>query len=710
MRKHLSILFLLVPLLIIAQKRPLPLNQIVDGSLQPKALEQLQWQASLPAYTYVDAAQLIQEGIDSSKNVLLSTTQLNRKLETFGKSVGDFPAISWLNDSTFYFWVDRELFTFELAEHLLTRRATLEAGAEHIDVGPGLGVAYTIGNNLWVNYQGNNLPVSLDGNRRLVYGKATHRFEFGISKGTFWSPKGSKLAFYRTDHSLVSDYPLADYAQTPAAYRPLKYPMAGQASHTASVGVYDMVTTRTVYLQTGKPADQYLTNICWHPDGNRIYVAVVNRAQSKMMLNEYDASSGAFLQTLFEEENEKYVEPEHPMYFLPGKGNQFIWMSERDGYNHLYLYKANGHLVRQLTKGPWVVSRFLGFNNQGTQAFFEGTGENNPLERHLYSVNLLLPFGKPKQLSQQNGVHSGMPSADGKWILDSYSNRIVPLRTQLLSASGGKAVKRIWEAPNPLASFKIGTIDFFHLRAGDGSKLYCRMIKPADFDSTRKYPVIVYVYGGPHIQLIDESWLGDSRDLLFLHYLANKGFIIFTLDNRGSANRGLEFEQAIFRRMGTVEVWDQMKGINYLKQLPYIDARRIGVYGGSYGGFMSMSLMLKEPEVFRVGVARGPVTDWKYYEVMYTERYMDTPAENPGGYQEASLLNHAGKLKGNLLIIHGLQDSTVLPQHSFAFLQACIEQGVAVDFFVYPRHAHSVRGKDRIDFYRRIAAYFEEHL
>ena len=274
----------------------------------------------------------------------------------------------------------------------------------------------------------------------------------------------------------------------------------------------------------------------------------------------------------------------------------------------------------------------------------------------------------------------------------------------------GKPLIRLWEAPNPLQNYAIGDINISSMRSEDGTKLFSRTILPADFDSTKTFPAIVYVYGGPHIQLIDESWLGDSRDLLFLHYLAANGYVVFTLDNRGSANRGKAFEQAIYRKMGTVEVEDQMKGVNYLKHLSWVDNSRIGVYGGSYGGFMTINLMLKKAKHFKAGVARGPVTDWKYYEVMYTERYMDTPKENPGGYLEASVHNHIGKLKGDLLLIHGMQDSTVVPQHTLSFMQAAVKQRVDVDFFPYPQHAHSVKGKDRIDFYRRIFEFFEEKL
>ncbi len=706
------ILLLLFPLSLFAQKKSLKLDKIVDGSLKPQALPQLQWRGNTDFVSYTNGKdKLVQASATDDPQVLLTLEGLNKKLEAYSLALAMFPEINWHNDSVFTFWMGNSLFSYDLHRAALKDVAHLEKGAENMDVSANLDVVYTVGNNIWVHHNGGNHALSKDGDRQIEYGKATHRWEFGIDKGTFWSPKGGKVAFYRTDHSDVTDYPLTDFTHIPARNHAIKYPMAGQKSHVATLGIYDIISGKTIYVETGQPADQYLTNISWHPDGTRIYIALVNRAQNKMMLNEYSAQNGAFVQTLFEEENEKYVEPEHGLFFVPGKDDQFLWLSERDGYNHLYLYKTNGHLIRQLTQGQWEITDFEGFSGNGTKAFFMAT-EQSPLERHLYSVNVSgLPLmGNIKQLTHEDGVHEVILSGRGNQLLDSYSNRIVPFRTQIIQATNGQTQKRLWEAPNPLKEFEMGNIEIFSLRADDGTKLYSRMITPADFDSSQTYPAIVYVYGGPHIQLIDESWLGDSRDLLFLHYLAHQGYIVFALDNRGSAFRGLEFEQALFRQMGTVELSDQMKGINYLKHLSYVDNDRIGVYGGSYGGFMTLSLMLKQADVFKVGVARGPVTDWKFYEVMYTERYMDTPKENPGGYLEASLLNHAGKLKGKLLIIQGMQDSTVVPQHSMAFVRACVEQHVELDFFPYNRHAHSVRGKDRVDFYQRIAKYFEDNL
>jgi dipeptidyl-peptidase-4 len=310
-------------------------------------------------------------------------------------------------------------------------------------------------------------------------------------------------------------------------------------------------------------------------------------------------------------------------------------------------------------------------------------------------------------VSGKSGTHNIIHSEDYKYFIDVVSDTTTPRKYQVLD-SKGKIRQILLESGNPLSEYDLGKYEIFELSANDGTPLYARKILPPGFDPSKKYPVIVYVYGGPHAQLITNSWMGGAR--LFLYYLAQQGYIIFTVDNRGSANRGLEFEQAVFRNMGTLEVEDQMTGVEYLRSLPYVDADRIGVHGWSYGGFMTISLMLKQPEDFKVGVCGGPVTDWKYYEVMYGERYMDTPETNPDGYESSSLLDKAGNLQGKLLIIHGTDDPVVVWQHSLDLIDAFIKEGIQVDYFVYPGHGHGVGGKDRVHLNTKMSEYFINNL
>jgi len=458
-----------------------------------------------------------------------------------------------------------------------------------------------------------------------------------------------------------------------------------------------------VFLKTDGPKDQYLTTVTWGPEGKYIYIALLNRDQNHLKLNKYDATTGDFIKTLFEENNSKYVEPEHPLYFNPENPSEFIWFSERNGYNHLYLFNIEGKLLKQLTNGEWVVTEFLGFYDKD-KIYFKST-KDSPLQQNIYSLNL--KDDKLFRVSPDHGTHTARISKDGKYIIDIFSNNEISRQYSLLN-NKGKTIRIIKKDKQPLKDYQLGEMLVFDLKAPDGTILYSRLIYPTDFDRSKRYPVIVYVYGGPHAQLVTDSWLGGAG--LFLNYMASQGYFIFTLDNRGSANRGQDFEQAIFRNCGSIEVEDQMVGVNYLKTLPYIDTTRIGVDGWSYGGFMTTSLMLKQPTTFKVGVAGGPVIDWQYYEVMYGERYMDTPKSNPEGYKKASLLNYISQLQGKLLLIHGTNDPTVVWQHSLLFLQKAIQSGKQMDYMVYPGHGHGVRGKDRLHLNTKIADYFKDNL
>ena len=583
----------------------------------------------------------------------------------------------------------------------------LEKDWQNIDFCPtNQSIAFTKENNLYIrNAVSEPFVVAEDKNESIVYGQAVHRNEFGINKGTFWSPEGNYLAFYRMDETMVSDYPLVDISAREAELKSIKYPMAGMASHEVVLGIYNLNTGEIVYLNTGEPKDHYLTNISWDPDNRHIYIAELNRDQNHLQLNQYDILTGEKTATLFEERNEKYVEPQHPLLFLRNQPNLFIWQSRRDGYDHLYLYNTKGELLKQLTSGAFEVDRVLGLDKK-EQHLFYSANENNPIEYQVFKVNL--KSGKKQQLTLEAGVHSASLNESGTQLLDRYSNLNTPLNINLISCEKGKATS-LGNAKNPYSDYIVPEVTLGAIKADDGkTDLYYRLLKPINFDPEKKYPVVVYVYGGPHSQGVKNNWMGSTRGWEI--YMAQKGYVIFTLDNRGTSNRGTEFEQAIFRRLGIVETADQIRGVEFLKSLPYVDTDRIGVHGWSYGGFMTTNLMLRHPDIFKVGVAGGPVIDWKYYEVMYGERYMDSPQDNPEGYEETNMNNLAGNLKGRFLIIHGDEDPTVVMQNSLSFLKACISAKTYPDFFVYPGHGHNMMGSDRIHLHEKITRYFEDYL
>lgn len=577
-------------------------------------------------------------------------------------------------------------------------------------------VAFVKGDNLYVNNaQGTLKQLTKDGSRDIVYGQSVHRDEFGIYKGTFWSNDGQKLAFYRMDQSMVADYPLVDIDTRIATETPVRYPMAGEKSHLVTVGIYDLNTDKTVYLNTGDPTDRYFTNIAWAPDGKLIYLIEMNRAQNHYSLDAYDPATGNKTATLYTESSDKYVHPMHAITFLPWDKSRFILQSEKDGYNHLYLFDTSGKQIKQLTTGKWIVVDLLGFNAKTKEAIILST-EASPIQNNLYAVNLqtgtrrLLDNGKGchANTTGEGGSHKPALSLSGQWILDSYTEPTVPRNIDIVNVASAKAM-RYFTAEDPWVGYTVPEYTCGKIKAADGTTdLYYRMVKPTHFDPNKKYPTIIYVYGGPGVRNVEARWHYWSRG--WETYMAQKGYLLFILDNRGSSGRGLEFEQATFHHLGVEEAKDQMKGVEFLTSIPYVDKDRMGVHGWSFGGFMTTTLITSHPEVFKVGVAGGPVIDWKWYEVMYGERYMGTPQNNPKGYAESSLLSKAKNLKGKLQIITGMNDPVVVPQHCLNFLQECIKVGTQPDFFVYPGEPHNMRGHQSTHLHERISQYFDDYL
>ena len=553
--------------------------------------------------------------------------------------------------------------------------------------------------------EGKTRQITTDGSREIVYGQAVHRNEFGIEEGIFWAPDGNRFAFYRMDQSMVTDYPQVNTFERVATHEPDKYPMLGMTSHKVTVGIYDCTSGKVQYLNAGDPTDRYFTNIAWAPDSKTVYMFELNRLQNDSRLVSYDATTGDKLKELYSETSDKYVEPLHPIVFLPWDKSQFIMQSQKDGYNHLIIYNIGTGKTRQLTSGKFVVEELYGFNEKAKSVII-ASNEANPIQRNIYAVDV--KTGKRKPLDNARGYHLAILSKSGQWLVDGYSEPDVPRNYDLVATATGKST-RLLTSKNPWEGYQQPIFESGTIKADDGvTDLYWRMVKPADFDPTKKYPTVVYVYGGPHAHNVDATWHWGSRS--WETYMAQKGYVLFILDNRGSENRGLEFEQATWHRLGKVEMRDQMKGVEYLKSLPYVDADRLGVHGWSYGGYMTISLMTNYPDVFKVGVAGGPVIDWRWYEVMYGERYMGTPETNNEGIEACSLIPMAKNLKGKLQIIIGMNDPTVVPQHALSFLNACTEAGTQPDFFVYPGEGHNMRGHKSVHLHERITQYFEEFL
>ncbi|MCC6252604.1 MAG: DPP IV N-terminal domain-containing protein [Bacteroidia bacterium] len=679
-------------------------------SLAPQTLKQLKWIKNSAEYSYVGTDNNLYKAtaFTGKAQILVSLNDLNKALKNKNEdTLSSFPGMEWEDMNSFIFKANKKRWMWITSVKTLELREldNFPNDAENIEKDKKKGfIAYTQNDNLHIWNAGKIYHITTDGSSNIVYGQSVHRNEFGINKGIFWGNTGDYLAFYRMDQSMVKDYPITDYNEKPAKANLIKYPMSGDSSHHVTLGIFNLKTLKTIYIKTPPPADHYLTNIAFSTDDKWIYIAELNRDQNSMQLNCYNTTTGNFEKTLFTETDNNYVEPLNPILWVTGKSGQFVWQSRRDGWNHLYLYDASGKLLKQLSKGDWEVTQVLGFSDNGEKVFFEATKES-PLNRDLYYITLA--DNKIVRLTNGNGVNRSVMNSGGNYFINYFSNPTTPNNIQVID-SKTKKILDIFQSSNPLTAFKLGEMNLFSITNKQGDKLFCRTYKPIDFDSTKKYPVIVYLYGGPHAQMVKNSWLGGGN--LWFQYMAQKGYLVFTLDNRGSEASGKKFEQATFRQLGTIEMEDQLEGVNYLKSLKYVDASRMGVHGWSFGGFLTTSLMTRNPEVFKVAVAGGPVIDWSYYEIMYTERYMDTPQSNPEGYKNSNLLNYVDKLKGKLMLIHGTSDDVVLWQHSLLFTEKAVEKNIQLDYFPYPGHLHNVTGKDRVHLMQKISNYFFDYL
>lgn len=707
--KRTILLLMALPMVInvMAQEmKKLTLDDLIPGGETYRYAENLyalQWWGDECIKPGIDTIYTIQPQT-GKETMLVAREQINKVLEAnkLGK-LSHLYSVSfpWANKSQLLLTLPGKYIVYDFKTDQLVSSLKLKEKASNQDYCAASGkVAYTIGNNLYVNDQ-----AVTDEPEGIVCGQSVHRNEFGIEKGTFWSPKGNLLAFYRMDESMVTQYPLVDITTRVGEVNNIRYPMAGMTSHKVKVGIYNPETGKSIYLNAGDPTDRYFTNISWAPDEKSLYLIELNRDQNHAKLCQYNAETGDLVKILFEESHPKYVEPQHPITFLPWDNSKFIYQSQKDGFNHLYLYNTEGKLLKQLTKGNWLVSELMGFNTKKKEVIFtaiEGL-KSGHFVVNVSNGKINQPFDTCKE-----SQHNGILNASGTYLIDFSSAKNKARTIDLVDTKNFKSINLL-QSKNPYEGYQMPTLETGTIKAADGTTdLYYRLMKPADFDPNKKYPVIVYVYGGPHAQCVTGGWLNGARGWDI--YMANKGYIMFTIDNRGSSNRGLEFENATFRHLGIEEGKDQVKGIEYLKSLPYVDGNRIGVHGWSFGGHMTTALLLRYPEIFKVGVAGGPVIDWGYYEIMYGERYMDTPQSNPEGYKECNLKNLAGQLKGRLLIIHDDHDDTCVPQHTLSFMKACVDARTYPDLFIYPCHKHNVSGRDRVHLHEKITRYFEEHL
>lgn len=707
MNKKIAILIAFLSINAFGQLKKITLEESVLQQGRKFGADRLtgfQWIPNTNKYVYYTDAwtkMMTATTADAKTSELTTLADINAAL---GTKLKNFFGVQWIDANTILVTENGKSYSYNLTSK--SGKSIVESpenGENQTFDNSFKNLAFTEGNNLFfINDKKEKIAVTNNSDKNIVSGQSISRNEFGISGGIFWSPKSSFLAFYQKDETDVADYPLLDITETPGKLVNIKYPMIGQKSEKPKVGIYNLASGKTVFIAPKNNADDYLTNLAFTPDEKYVLIAELNRGQNDMNLNLYETATGNFVRTLFNEKNSKWVEPEHAAFFPNSKSNNFVWISEKDGFNNLYYYSIDGKLIKQLTANKFPTREIIAANPAGTEIYFKATGEKG-INMLAYKVDLK---GKQTLITKDEGVHNVVISTDGNWFFDEYSNHSTPSKS-LLYDKNLKA-KTLLESKNKYEGYEIGTAEIKTIKAADGTTdLYTRLIKPSNFDATKKYPVLVYVYGGPHAQMITNSYLDGAN--LWMYWMAEQGYLVFTVDNRGSDNRGFAFESVIHGKLGNNEIDDQMKGVEYLKSLPYVDGNRLAVHGWSYGGFMTTSLMTRKPDAFKVGVAGGPVIDWKWYEVMYGERYMDTPAENQKGFDEANVTNYAKDLKGKLLLIHGTNDDVVVEQHNLALVKKFVEVGKQVDYFPYPMHKHNVTGRDRVHLIQKVLNYVIEN-
>ncbi len=674
---------------------------VLNRNLRPQSFR-VQWIGNSDSYAIIENNAIVScDAATGKRTTLLTISELSA---IFDANLKLIPPFRFVDAEHIVLQAHGKMNTINLKSKQIVASYTIPRG-DNITPQTGKGgmFAYTKENNLYLFDGEKSIAITTNEDKNIVSGQSVSRNEFGISGGIFFSPDATKIAFYQKDESEVSTFPLLDINSRTGTLREIKYPMNGMPSEKVRLGIYDIATQKTIFADvTDFDAERYLTCVTFSPDSKKIYIQVLDRKQKNMNLNIYDAESGAFIKTILSEHNDRFVEPYTQLVFLDANPEQFIYATDnRDGYKNLYLCDDNG-IIKRLT----ATDADVAYVAQDKKHIYYTSAEVSPVENHLFRVNIA--SGKATRLTTEEGWHYPQVSHSGKYFLDTYSSLNVP-NVAYVKATSGKKQTELFRAPDPTEGYNFLPIELGSVKSADGKfDNYYRLIKPANFNPKEKYPVILYVYGGPHSQMVTNSYQAQLRRWEML--MAQRGYVVFVMDNRGTSNRGAEYEKAIHRQCGVAEMEDQIAALDWLLSHEWCDRERVGVHGWSYGGFMTISLMTTYPEYFKVGVAGGPVIDWKWYEVMYGERYMESTHDNPEGFEQTSLIRKAKNLKGKLLICQGAVDNVVVWQHSLSFVQECVKHHVQVDYFPYPTAEHNVFGRDAVHLYQKITNYFEDYL
>jgi dipeptidyl-peptidase-4 len=713
----------------VAAKKTLPLAELTaDPPLAGRPATGASWLAGGARFSYVlrkgsgDAAVdelWMEETASGKKTLVVATPALALPGDPLPEKAGEdkkpgkratasLDDYRWSPDGRQVLVSGREdLWLFDVAAKRLTPLTRGPGKEEFFSFSPdGSRVAFVRKNDLYsIEVAGRReTRLTTDGSDLVYNGKLDWVYEEELAsrdgRGYEWSPDGRSIAYIRLDDTPVAPYPLVDFLQVPAAVEWQRYPKAGAANPLVSLHV---VGTDGKHRAAFRPEeDAYVVpGLSWTPDSASVCYRLLNRAQNREEVRLLSAASGTS-RTLFVEEDPYWVNVSEAPRFLPD--GRYLFLSERSGYSHLFVGSSSGGEPQPITRGDWLVDKVAGVDAGRALVYFTATREN-VRRRALYRVGL--DGSGFDQVTASPGTHGAELSPDGRFLLDTFSSVSQPPQLSLLDSSG-RPIRVVDRPASRLEEYALALTEEVQLRAQDGTRLEARLVKPADFDPARKYPVVVFVYGGPHSQVVRDAWGATS---LFDHVLANRGFLVWSVDNRGSFGRGHAWESAIFREMGRRELADQLDGVRYLKSLPFVDGSRIGIWGWSYGGYLTLYALTNSPDAWTCGVAGAPVTDWKFYDTIYTERYMKTPATNSDGYARAAPLTKAAQLRAPLLLLHGASDDNVHLQNTLAFVDALTKAGKPYDLQIQPREKHGFAGAEPLNFRNQaILEFFQTHL
>ncbi len=644
---------------------------------------------------------------------IIDTISVPEDLRSGEKTTFSFGSYVWSKkDEVAAFRFKGDIFTLNAKTGEIARQTRTAAAEDNVTFAPdGRTIGFTRQNDMWTLdlTTGKETRLTTTGSDSLLNGVLDwvymeELFTRGDVQGYWWSPNSRAIAYLQIDESPVRSFAIVDFSKVYNTATEQHYPKAGFPNPIVRVGVYSMDTKKTTWMKVNTADDSYVARVYWLRDSQQVAIEKVNRDQNELRLLFADAATGQ-VREVFHETKPTWVNVTYTKHYYDD-ADKFIWGSDRDGHTHLYLFRNDGTLERQLTQGPWEVTSLDAVDEKRGHVYFTAL-EKSILERHLYRVG---ENGKGfRRVTQRDGTHSVTFSPDDRYYIDVFSDATTPPITSVHDATGERLFTLFESKEADIAEYQLPTPEFFTITSRDSIEFQCSMIKPPHFEAKEKYAVLVYVYGGPHAQVVRNSW-GGSR-YLWHAFLAQRGYIVFSLDNRGSFGKGPAWEDPILKTMGNLELADQMAGVEYLKSLPYVDSTRIGIWGWSYGGYMTCLAMFKAPGVFASGAAVAPVTDWRLYDTIYTERYMKRPEDNPEGYEDSAPLNFVEGLEAPFLLIHGTADDNVHMQNSMRLTEELVEKGKDFELMLYPGKLHDIGGDAaRIHLYKQLTDFFERTL